>query len=52
MPKKGKICVFKSYYMPIFTYRADTWTWTRADTCISRLMVAEMGFFVNVEGKQ
>jgi hypothetical protein len=24
MPKKGKICLFKSYYMPILTYGAET----------------------------
>jgi hypothetical protein len=25
MPK-GKICLFKNYYMPILTYGAETWT--------------------------
>jgi hypothetical protein len=24
IPKKGKICLFKSYYMPILTYGVDT----------------------------
>jgi hypothetical protein len=42
MAKKGRICLFKSYYMPILMYGAETWTWTTARTCISRLTVAEM----------
>jgi hypothetical protein len=25
-----KICLFKSYYMPILMYRAETWTCTMA----------------------
>jgi hypothetical protein len=36
VPKKGKIWLFKSYYMPILTYEAETWTWTRED--MSRVM--------------
>jgi hypothetical protein len=48
-PKKGKICLFKSYCMPILTYGAETWTWTKAS--INRLVAAEMGFLRSVEGK-
>jgi hypothetical protein len=39
--KLGKMCIFKCY-MPLLTYAAETWTWTKAD--ISRLMAAEMRF--------
>jgi hypothetical protein len=42
MPKKGEICLFKIYYMPIFMCGAETWSWTRAD--ISRLTATEMIF--------
>jgi hypothetical protein len=45
VPKKGKICLFKSYYMP---YGAETWTWTKAD--ISRL-TAERRLLRSKEGK-
>jgi hypothetical protein len=34
----GKICLLKSYYMPILTYGAKAWTQTKAD--IIRLMTA------------
>jgi hypothetical protein len=33
--------------MPILTYGVDTWMWTKADTCISTLTVAEMRFLRN-----
>jgi hypothetical protein len=42
MPKKGKICVFKIYCMPILMYGAVTWTGTKED--VSRLTAAEMRF--------
>jgi hypothetical protein len=52
VPKKGKICLFKSYYiLSISMYGAETWTWATADTYISRLMVAEMRFVRSIEGK-
>jgi hypothetical protein len=35
--------------MPILMYRAETWTWTKAD--ISRLMAAEMTFLRSIEGR-
>jgi hypothetical protein len=49
MSKKWKVCLFKSYYMPILMYGAESWTWTKAD--ISRLTVAGMRFLRSVEGK-
>jgi hypothetical protein len=49
MSKKGKVCVFKSYCVPILTYGAEAWTWTKAD--ISRLTAAETQFLRNTEGK-
>jgi hypothetical protein len=42
IPKEGKIYLFKSYYVPILTYGAETCTWTKAS--ISRLMAREMRF--------
>jgi hypothetical protein len=48
MPKKGKICLFKTYYMLILTNGAETWAWTKAN--ISRSMTAEMRF-LNIKGK-
>jgi hypothetical protein len=37
IPKEGKICLFKSSYMPTSTYGAETWTRNKAN---SRLMAA------------
>jgi hypothetical protein len=48
MPKKGNICLFKSYYMPILTYGAKIWTCAKAG--ISRLTAAEMRFIRSMEG--
>jgi hypothetical protein len=50
MPKKGKMCLFKSYCMPILTYGAETWIWTKAD--ISRLMAADMKFLRSIQAKK
>jgi hypothetical protein len=49
VPKKEKLCIFKSYYMLILIYGAETWTWTKAD--ISRLVAAKMRFLRSLEGK-
>jgi hypothetical protein len=49
IPNKSKICLFKSYYMPILMYGAETWTWTKAD--ISRLMTEDMRFLKSIKGK-
>jgi hypothetical protein len=49
MPNKGKICLFKSYYMPILTYGPETRTWTKAD--ISTAMAAKMIFLRHRERK-
>jgi hypothetical protein len=40
MPKVGKVCLFKSYYMSILMYGEETWI--KAD--ISTLIVAEIRF--------
>jgi hypothetical protein len=40
MLKKGKICIFKSYYMLIYLYGAETWKWANVD--IGILMAADM----------
>jgi hypothetical protein len=40
MPKKGKTCLLKNYYMLTLTYGAETCMSTKAN--IGRLMVAEM----------
>lgn len=49
MLKKGKLCLFKSSYSPIFTYHygAQLWIWTKAD--INRLMAAAMRFLRIIE---
>jgi hypothetical protein len=44
MPKKGKMCLFKSYYMLILLYRLR-------QIDISRLMAAEMEFLRYMEGR-
>jgi hypothetical protein len=40
--KNGKLCLYKSFYIPIFTchYGGEMWIWTNAD--INRLGAAEM----------
>jgi hypothetical protein len=48
MPKKGKICLFKSHYMPILMYGVATYTWAKAD---STLTAAEMRFLTSIDGK-
>jgi hypothetical protein len=50
MPKKGKIYQFKSYHMSLLVYRAETWSWTKAD--INKLMAAEMRFLRSIKGKK
>jgi hypothetical protein len=47
--RRGKICPYESYYVPMLTYRAGTCTWTKAD--ITRLTAAEMGFLKSIEGR-
>jgi hypothetical protein len=49
MPKKEKICPFKSYYMPTLMYGAEIWTWTMADT--SRVTAVEMKFLRSIRRK-
>lgn len=41
-PKKGKICLLKSYKMRTFMYGAETWKWNKVD--VNRLTAAEMRF--------
>jgi hypothetical protein len=47
VPKKRKICLFKSYYMPILMYGAETWAWTIHDVthavCSCSLVVIHEG---------
>jgi hypothetical protein len=43
------MCLLESYYLPILTYGAETWTW--AKTGISRLMAAELRVLGSMEGK-
>jgi hypothetical protein len=31
MPKKGKVCTFEMYCIPVLMYGVETWTWTKAD---------------------
>jgi hypothetical protein len=45
-PKKGKICLLKSYKIPTSMYGAETWTWTKAD--INRLTAAEVRFLRHI----
>lgn len=45
---RGKVCLFKSCYVPIILYEGEICTWTNAD--ISRL-AAEMTFLRNVVGR-
>jgi hypothetical protein len=47
MAKKEEICVFKSYYMPILMYGAETWI--KAD--INRITAAEKRLLRSIEGK-
>jgi hypothetical protein len=49
MLEKGKLCLFKSFYSPIFTYHygAELWIWTKAD--INRLVAAEVRFLRIIE---
>jgi hypothetical protein len=42
MPEKGRMCLFKSYYMPILTYGPESQTCSKVN--ISRLMTTEMIF--------
>jgi hypothetical protein len=40
--EKLKIMSYKAHYLPIWTYTAETWTWTKRD--VSRLQAVETKF--------
>lgn len=49
VPKKAKVTMFKTYYVPITTYAGETWRLTERQW--SRLQAGEMRFLRAIKGK-
>jgi hypothetical protein len=49
MLRTGEKCLYKSYYMPMLVFRAETWTWAKTD--ISRQTTTGIRLLRSVQGK-